>query len=521
MRKLNLRQLILLLTVSTAMLILANTFYTSYKTQRALLIEQTLEANQAYASKMADSVNNFLLAAQQQLAFAAQDVVLAENDPKQLARIVERLKQQTNSFSSVLVLDAQGTALAITSPAQHFLGKKLLNHGAVQALKERKPLISKPYISVTDRLVVFLTHPVFDIHGVYQGLVGGSIYLHEENLLYQLLGQHYHVNDAYIYVVDDDGRLIYHQEPARIGEVITGNPVIEQVINNQTGSQYLVNSKGVEMLAGYAPVRSAEWGVVTQRSLAATLSGMDQQMLAVAKYSFPFFVLIVWLVWLVSRWISRPLWQLAHSAEHLDRPDVKTDISGVAVWYFETVQLKRAMLRGLAGLNKKIGQLSLENITDPLTGLVNRRGMQAMLDEWEEAQQPFSIIMADIDYFKRINDQFGHDAGDEVLQFLAQRMQETSRPDDLVCRSGGEEFILLLPKADASIAYTAAERLRQRVASEICPSIGQAVTLSFGVASWPCGNATIADVMRNADAALYAAKEAGRNRVHHSQEPCP
>ncbi len=88
MQKLNLRQLILLLTVSTAMLILANTFYTSYKTQRALLIEQTLEASQAYASKMADSVNNFLLAAQQQLAFAAQDVVLAENDPKQLARIV-------------------------------------------------------------------------------------------------------------------------------------------------------------------------------------------------------------------------------------------------------------------------------------------------------------------------------------------------------------------------------------------------------------------------------------------------
>lgn len=159
MQKLNLRQLILLLTVSTAMLILANTFYTSYKTQRALLIEQTLEASQAYASKMADSVNNFLLAAQQQLAFAAQDVVLAENDPKQLARIVERLKQQTNSFSSVLVLDAQGTALAITSPAQHFLGKKLLNYGAVQALKERKPLISKPYISVTDRLVVFLTPP--------------------------------------------------------------------------------------------------------------------------------------------------------------------------------------------------------------------------------------------------------------------------------------------------------------------------------------------------------------------------
>lgn len=125
--------------------------------------------------------------------------------------------------------------------------------------------------------------------------------------------------------------------------------------------------------------------------------------------------------------------------------------------------------------------------------------------------------MADIDYFKRINDQFGHDVGDQVLQFLAQLMQESSRPDDLVCRSGGEEFILLLPKTDASVALNAAERLRQRVASELCPSIGQAVTLSFGVASWPCEGATIAEVMKSADSALYVAKEAGRNRVHYGQ----
>ena len=79
MRKLNLRQLILLLSVSTAVLILANTFYTSHKTQRDLLIAQTLEANQAYASKIADSIEDFLSAAQQQLAFAAQDVLLAGN----------------------------------------------------------------------------------------------------------------------------------------------------------------------------------------------------------------------------------------------------------------------------------------------------------------------------------------------------------------------------------------------------------------------------------------------------------
>ena len=124
MRTLNLRQLILLLSISAAVLVLANTFYTSYKTQRALLVEQTLEANHAYALKTADNVNNFLLAAQQQLAFAATDVLLAAGDPRQLQHIVERLKQQTDSFNSVLVVDAEGVALAITQPAERFLGHK-------------------------------------------------------------------------------------------------------------------------------------------------------------------------------------------------------------------------------------------------------------------------------------------------------------------------------------------------------------------------------------------------------------
>lgn len=173
MRTLNLRQLILLLSISAAVLVLANTFYTSYKTQRALLVEQTLEANHAYALKTADNVNNFLLAAQQQLAFAATDVLLAAGDPRQLQHIVERLKQQTNSFNSVLVVDTEGVALAITQPAERFLGQKLQNAGVAEALVVKKPLISQPYISVTEHLVVFLTHPIFDQQGAYLGFVGG------------------------------------------------------------------------------------------------------------------------------------------------------------------------------------------------------------------------------------------------------------------------------------------------------------------------------------------------------------
>lgn len=182
------------------------------------------------------------------------------------------------------------------------------------------------------------------------------------------------------------------------------------------------------MLAGFAPVPSAGWMVVAQRSLKVTLAGMDQQMLAVARHSFPFFLLIVLMVWVVSRWLSKPLWQLARSAKSLEQADSHRQISSISAWYFEAAQLKRALLQGLAGLNKKLGQLSLENITDPLTGLVNRRGMQLTLDSWQKLEQPFAVISGDIDHFKRINDVYGHDAGDRALQFIAQRIQSALRP---------------------------------------------------------------------------------------------
>ena len=518
MRKLNLRQLILLLSVSTAVLILANTFYTSHKTQRDLLIAQTLEANQAYALKIADSIEDFLSAAQQQLAFAAQDVLLAGNNLEKLGHIANRLNEQTDSFNSVFIVDTSGVVIAASPEAVGLFGKVVMSEGTEQALRERIPLVSKPYVSVTGRLLVFISQPIIDAQDNYLGFIGGSIYLHEKSILYSLLGRHYHANDAYIYAVDSGGRIIYHQDAERIGEVIVGNPVIEKVVKQQTGSQYLLNSHGIEMLAGYAPVPSANWGVVTQRSLEATLSGMDQQMLAVAKYSFPFFIFIVWLVWLVSRWISKPLWQLARSAEDLDEPDINTQISSISVWYFEASQLKRAMLRGLAGLNKKMGKLNLETITDPLTGLINRRGMQIALDEWQQAAQPFSVITGDIDHFKQINDEHGHDVGDEVLKYLAKSMQKFSRPDDLVCRTGGEEFMLLLPQTDITIACKIAQRLCDQIASEVFPAVGRPITLSFGVANWPHDGESIASVMKSADQALYAAKEAGRNRVHRGQK---
>ncbi|MEM0985769.1 MAG: PleD family two-component system response regulator [Pseudomonadota bacterium] len=161
------------------------------------------------------------------------------------------------------------------------------------------------------------------------------------------------------------------------------------------------------------------------------------------------------------------------------------------------------------------------SVIDQLTGLHNRRYMVAQLQKWLQrssmGDEPVSLIALDIDHFKRVNDTWGHPAGDSVLQEIADRLTTHVRPRDIVCRPGGEEFIVILPETGGDLACVAAERLRQAVAEapfEVDPSEAPIdVTISAGVSTTTGQDDTPAALMKRADDALYAAKSEGRNRV--------
>jgi diguanylate cyclase (GGDEF)-like protein len=159
---------------------------------------------------------------------------------------------------------------------------------------------------------------------------------------------------------------------------------------------------------------------------------------------------------------------------------------------------------------------------DELTGLYNRRALDGLLrDEvsrHERYGRPFSLVMLDVDYFKAVNDSYGHPVGDEVLRWLAQLVRDCVRAGDIPARYGGEELAVVLPGVDSGPALKAAERLRLRVAARPF-SFGSArrqthlsVTLSLGVAALPDDAPTVASLIAAADRALYAAKRGGRNR---------
>jgi len=160
-------------------------------------------------------------------------------------------------------------------------------------------------------------------------------------------------------------------------------------------------------------------------------------------------------------------------------------------------------------------------VTDPLTGLHNRRYMEGhmatLVDQSAHRGKPLSVLLLDIDHFKAVNDTHGHDSGDAVIREFARRILNNVRSVDLVCRYGGEEFVVIMPETDIQVAGTVAERLRERVAGEPfdIPSADSLlnVTVSVGIAGIENPIDTPADILRRADEALYRAKRAGRNRV--------
>jgi two-component system cell cycle response regulator len=160
-------------------------------------------------------------------------------------------------------------------------------------------------------------------------------------------------------------------------------------------------------------------------------------------------------------------------------------------------------------------------ILDALTGLHNRRYMETHLatlaEQASSRGKPLALMILDIDFFKSINDTYGHDAGDDVLREFAVRIRKSIRGIDLACRYGGEEFVIVMPETDLTVAGMVAERLRRSIAGEtFAVNKGTKridVTISIGLATLDHKGEPVADVLKRADMALYQAKHDGRNRV--------
>jgi len=512
------------LILAVAMISIIFTFFSStisgYRMNKQNLIQSTLETNRVYAQKLSNTTDVFFDMTLKTFKYSADllaPMMQIDDRKEQLIEEAERLKYQTDTLNSIVIAAADGEILATSPQTLDLLGKVLDSEGGKLALQEQKPLISKPYESITGRLIIFISYPIFDEQNQYLGLVGGTIYLTEDNVLYELLGDHFYEDGSYVYVVDSDGRIIYHDDSSRINDVADTNPVIQKLMQKESGAQRVVNTKRVDMLAGYAYVPSTGWGIVAQRPTEAALASNDAMIKQMIANVLPSLLLSILLITFISSLIALPLQKLAILTEFSTQNNQKDRLHRVKAWYYEAIQLKQALTYSLGFLHDKVDHMTHESQTDALTQLTNRRTMDRLLSKWVGEQLPFSLIIVDIDHFKRVNDTYGHAVGDEVLIYLANTMKAATAELAVCCRYGGEEFVVLLPSAGIEEAWEAAERLRIKISAEVSPC-GDVITISAGIAAYPESADNTVDLFNVADQRLYEAKRNGRNQSNAGRQ---
>lgn len=238
-------------------------------------------------------------------------------------------------------------------------------------------------------------------------------------------------------------------------------------------------------------------------------------------------MLIVLALLAAANFIVRPVVLLAINGPYTDYQDIHTSA------YWTSAILAHAIISLLLALCLFAGEaldlirkLRFESVTDPLSGLLNRRGFEAsateMLDKCLSGRLPVSLVLADLDRFKAINDSHGHAAGDRVIAAFAARLQSAAGERAVAGRLGGEEFAILLPLADAASARLLADAVRRAFSGEDIMGLprGVRLTSSFGIAV-RSGDESLQDLMRRGDEALYLAKRDGRDcvRLHSERQP--
>ncbi|WP_257985446.1 sensor domain-containing diguanylate cyclase [Bacillus sp. V5-8f] len=497
-----LRFMISLLVIASVLLTATVSMYSSISSNKRSLTVNYLDYNHQYAEKLALETNTILSSMQQKLDAVAK---LATHHSFTQEEVDLLLTANMHFFNSIFIVDSNRVIQHI-SPSNTGLttGIQLNTDTAKLAVKLKKSFISNPYKATSGRLILLISSPIFKQDGTYAGFVGGTIYLEEDNVLSQMLSEHFYGNGSFVYVTDQDGNIIFHPDKRRINTSALSNSTVKKALSGRSGSQQVRNSKGKEYFMGYAYEPNTGWGIVSQTPVTVLKQPLNELIVQMILKSLPLFILILLISWLLAYRISKPLHVLAKGSEEAIRrnkqiPAQPKMSSGI----YEVKQLYKH-------INNHIELLNRENQIDGLTELANRKTFQRVIEEWVDNGISFSLILLDVDHFKTINDEYGHVTGDEVLKSIASTIRLFTRDGDLNFRYGGEEFGILVKDANKGTAFKIAEQVRTAVEKCRTPS-GRNITISLGISEFINETSNTDEIIKKADYALYQSKSNGRN----------
>ncbi len=432
-------------------------------------------------------------------------------------------------FTGGLVIDTNGTVLLLNRSPEGNVKVSELND-----VSERDyfiyPLANKRQVYLSDVIITKDNfHPVIMISRslgeseVTPGVLALSINLLNDENIFQSLFRSFQENKrGSIYVVDGHGNVVYHANKESLGQAT--NPSVFSRITEQQNDIDLLRDNGDAAVA-FARLKNTQWTVIyeiSHRDIYATTTMASYMSVGTA-------VLVLILGVLVSivfvKIILKPLEEITYATERVAAGDMTKKIDYNSQNDFSKV------IRNFNIMTEKLqlqyAELQKLSLRDYLTGLANRRYFQQQFQqELERAcrmRHPSSILILDIDDFKKINDKFGHLEGDRALKALAQQMQEGLRESDLPARFGGEEFVVLLPETSLEEGKIVAEKIRKNVSEISIDSRKGEIrfTVSIGIAGteqvddFACQSIDkmCESLLENADKALYQAKRNGKNRV--------
>lgn len=351
-------------------------------------------------------------------------------------------------------------------------------------------------------------------------------------------------NQQSIFIFDKAGTLIYAPDGATapytrleqtLPEAMERNSPNANLVQWKDRAQPFLTS--AVQLPTPSPANDLGWWIVARQPVEAAYADANRMLWLSLGFAGIAGLLTALVAWTLARHVSDDLKQLAQAASqiqahthaslpllHSNREVFKLSqaLSGMTAQLLRAnEEMQKQVHRRTQELQAANAELQRQANTDALTQLLNRRGFDTQatlaLALARRSGRPLSMISLDIDFFKSVNDQFGHDAGDSVLANLADILRQRTRQADIVARIGGEEFALLLPDTSASAAQQLAQELLESIERTPIPTVGH-ITVSAGVSSLRSEEACddLHSMIKRSDEALYEAKRAGRNRVHRA-----
>jgi len=430
------------------------------------------------------------------------------------------VQQRSPDVVALAVLDLNGAVIGKSgaqSPVLPALWQSRLHAGQAAVGEPRQD-------SLTREATLSIVVPVRT--GAPQDrLVGGLVATSSLTGILEALGSTDTTSEANLSLVATDGRTLIDSRGRLSGASIpAGVTALLGDSGQGNGPGIYRTSEDAEVIGAVSELHGLPWVILAEvpvRSAYAEVSRVRNVTLLVLVGA----LLIVGVIaYALAQLVVRPLDRLTRAAGVVASGDFAVELprtGGGEVGYLTDVfnfmvERLREGREELQAANRELERLS---VTDALTGLYNRRLLLETLgheiQRSKRTEQPFGVLMLDIDAFKAFNDTFGHQAGDRALVMVAQVIGESVRVLDTVARYGGEEFVVVLPETDLAGAADTAERIRVAVEESQLP-LGErdaGVTLSIGVAEFPADGVAVDLIIGSADQALYRAKEGGRNRV--------